>query len=264
MQDTVLYTEMRWPELKSLAEDDAIVLLPVGQVEEHGPHAPVGTDMIISETTARQVADAAVKEMPILVMPTVWAGYSGQGLFKWPGAISLPTQVVISTIEHIVLSLYRSGFRSVLILNSHGHHEGILRVAARRIADQVKLTLVVSHIWRMAEEAMQAARESEEGGCSHAGEYETSLMLAYGKRVDMDACVDEPVLPRSRFVGGDIMTRHNAKVFWSTWGHTSSRSGTYGCPSKATRGKGEQVSEATVAAYLELLRDIRASQLPPG
>ena len=257
MQDTVLFTELRWPELKDLAEQEAIVLLPMGQVEEHGTHSPVGTDVFISEETARRVAEEAKKEMPVLLMPTVWAGYSGQGLFKWPGVISLPTDVVIGTVEHIVLSLHRSGFRNVVILNSHGHHEGILRVAARHIADQVKMTLVISHIWRMAEEVVQAVRESHEGGCNHAGEYETSLMLAYGKRAEMAACVDEPVNPPSRFVCGDIITRHNAKVFWSTWGHTPSVSGTFGCPSKATREKGERISRDTVQAYVEPLRDIR-------
>ena len=61
MQDTVLFTELRWPELKDLAEQEAIVLLPMGQVEEHGTHSPVGTDVFISEETARRVAEEARK-----------------------------------------------------------------------------------------------------------------------------------------------------------------------------------------------------------
>jgi len=261
MQESIFYTELRWPELQEMAEQRAIVLLPLGQVEEHGPHAPVGTDMFIAAETARRVAEAASAETPVLVMPPVWAGYSGRGLFKWPGAISVPTDAMIAILENIVLSLYRSGFRAVVIMNSHGHHEGIARVVARRVADQVKMTLVVSHIWRMAEDVVQKVRESEDGGCNHSGEYETSLMLAYDKRVDMDACRDEPVRPQSRYVGGDLITRHSAKVFWSTWGHTNSETGTYGSPSFATREKGLQISEETVQAYVDLLRDIRKSEL---
>jgi len=63
MQETVLFSELRWPELNGLAGQGAIVLLPVGQVEEHGPHSPIGTDLFISEETARRVAEEAKKEM---------------------------------------------------------------------------------------------------------------------------------------------------------------------------------------------------------
>ncbi len=260
MQDSLYYSDYRWPELKTLAEQDAIVILPVGQTEEHGPHLPVGCDAMISLDTAERVARAAQKEMPVLVMPTIWAGYSGRGLKKWPGTITLPTDVVIATVEHIVVSLVDSGFTKVLVMNSHGHHEGILRVAARNIADRCSVTLVVSHIWRMAEAIVARVRTSEEGGCNHAGEYETALLLATGKRVDQTQAVDEPVRPASRYVGGDLMTRHHAKVFWSTWGHTSSRTGTYGCPTRATAAQGQAIMDATVLEYLELLREMRQSK----
>ena len=257
MQDSIYYSDYRWPELKAFAEQGAIVILPVGQTEEHGPHLPVGCDAMISRDTAEQVAKAARPEMPVLVLPTLWAGYSGKGLFNWPGTLSLPPEIVIGTVENLVFSLTQSGFKKVLIMNSHGHHEGILRVAARKIADRCEVTLVLSHIWRLAEEIVQEVRDSEEGGCNHAGEYETALMLALGKRVDMEQAVDEPVTAASRFVGADLITRHQAKVFWSTWGHTRSRTGTYGCPTRATAAKGQTIMEATVQAYLELLRDIR-------
>lgn len=260
MPDSIYYADLRWPELQNMAEKGAVVLLPLGQVEEHGPHAPVGCDMFISQETARAVAERLADDIPILVMPTVWCGYSGRGLFNWPGAMSAPTDTMISYLESILISLHRSGFRKVVLLNSHGHHEGIARVVARRVADQVKMTLVVSHIWRMAEDAVQRERQSEDGGCNHAGEYETSLLLAFGKRVDMSACQDEPVKPRSRFVGGDLITRHNAKVFWSTWGHTSSQTGTYGAPSSATAEKGRRMFEGTLDAYCELIRDVYQSE----
>ncbi|OHB59363.1 MAG: hypothetical protein A2Y12_01765 [Planctomycetes bacterium GWF2_42_9] len=212
---------------------------------------------MIGMGTAERVAKEAQKEMPILVMPAIWAGYSGKGLFNWPGTVSLPPEIVIATIENIVCSLNTSGFKRFLLLNSHGHHEGLINVAARNIADKCQVTLVVSNIWRMAEESMQRVRESEDGGENHAGEYETSLLLEMEKRVDMVQAEDEPVKPPCRYVGGDLITRHNAKVFWSTWGHASSKTGTYGCPTKATKAKGKEVMDATVQEYLELLREIR-------
>lgn len=260
MQESIYFLDQRWPELKALAEQDAIVILPVGQTEEHGPHLPIGCDVMISEDTAVRMAEEVRGEMPVLVLPAIWAGYSGRGLAKWPGLITLAPELVIATVENIVASVAASGFRKVLVINSHGHHEGILRVAARKIADRCDVTLVVSNIWRMAEEVVQEVRDSPEGGCNHACEYETSLLLAAGKRVDMSQARDEPVRPASRYVGGDLITRHNARVFWSTWGHTRSETGTYGCPTHATAEKGRTIMDATVREYVNLLRDMRRAK----
>ncbi|MDP6380289.1 MAG: creatininase family protein, partial [Phycisphaerae bacterium] len=85
MQETVNYTDLRWPEIQAYARKGAIVLLPVGQIEEHGPHLPVGTDCHISTAVAEAVAKEASKELPVLVLPTLWTGYSGRDLFNWPG-----------------------------------------------------------------------------------------------------------------------------------------------------------------------------------
>lgn len=258
MQDSIYYIDQRWPELKALAEQNAIVLLPVGQTEEHGPHLPVGCDVMISETTARLLAEAMQAEgMPVLVMPTVWAGYSGKGLFDWPGVISMPPEVVISTIEHIVVSLYQSGFTKVVIMNSHGHHPGILNVAARKINDRCEMDLVVTNIYNMATEVVTRVRESELGGCNHACEYETSLLLDWGERVDMSQATDEPVKSRSQFVTADLCP--GSRVFWSTWRVQKSQTGTYGCPTLATAEKGAVITKETVENYMLLMRELHAA-----
>ncbi len=256
MQESIYYTDYRWPELAELSRQQAIVLLPVGQVEEHGPHLPVGCDVMIATETARQVALAAQEEMPILVMPTVWAGYSGAGLFAWPGVISLPPELVIATLEHIILSLHKSGFTRVVIMNSHGHHDGITRVAARKIADACDTHILVTNIWQLANEVVNRVRESELGGCCHACEYETSLLLHWRQRVEMSLAVDEPVRSHSALVSGDNFGP-GSRIFWSTWRFQHSQTGTYGCPTKATAEKGEVITRETVAAYLSLLRELR-------
>ena len=258
MQESVYYTDFRWPELKAFAEQGAIVLLPIGQTEEHGPHLPVGCDYHISEETARSVAEEASGEFPVLVLPTLWCGYSGKDLFDWPGVISMPPEVVISVIENICLSLGRSGFMKVITMNSHGHHVGIARVAARKVADQSDVCVVVTDIWKMANDVVSRVRESELGGCCHAGEYETSLMLHFAKRVDLQAAQDEPVIPHSELVSGDNFGP-SSKVFWSTWKYHKSQSGTYGCPSAASAAKGKMIFDETIAAYVSLLREVYAA-----
>jgi len=255
-QGSIYYADMRWPELKRIAKQNPIILLPVGQIEGHGPHLPVGCDYMISTETARLVAEKASEEMPVLVMPTLWAGYSGKGLFKWPGVISIPPELVISTVEHIVISLSKSGFKNVVIMNSHGHHDGVLRVAARKIADVCDVNIIVTDIWRLADDAVSRLRESKRGGCCHACEYETSVLLYFKKRVNMKAAKDEPVIPHSEFVSGDNFGK-GSKIFWSTWRYQKSKTGTYGCPTLATEEKGAIFTEETINNYIKLFREIR-------
>ena len=254
-QESIYFTDYRWPELKDFAERGAVVLLPIGQVEEHGPHLPVGCDCRISTETARAVAQAAARELPVLVMPTVWCGYSGKDLHAWPGIVSLPPELVIGMIENICVSLGTSGFRKVVTLNSHGHHVGIVRVAARKVADRSDVCVVATDIWKMAGDVVSRLRDSQPGGCCHAGEYEASLMLYLGARVNMAAAEDQPVVPHSPLVSGDNFGP-GSKVFWSTWRYQRSQTGTFGCPTVASVEKGEIIFKETVEAYLSLLREV--------
>lgn len=259
MQASIYFDELRWPELKQMAARKAIVLLPIGQTEEHGPHMPVGADTFIAAETARAVAEAAVKEkLPVLTMPAIWCGYSGKDLGNWPGLITMPPEVLIAVVENICLSLGRSGFKKVVIMNGHGHHDAITRVAARKVADASDVCVIVSEIWKLVIDTVAAVRTSPKGGICHACEYEASLMLYLKKRIDLKLAKDEPVKTRSSFVGGDMCT--SSKVFWSTWRYQKSKSGTYGCPTHATLEKGRLLFEASVAEYLKLLRDIHAAE----
>ena len=233
--------------------------LPKGQVEEHGPHLPIGCDYRIAVETARSVAEAAAEEFPVLVMPPIWCGYSGKDLHAWPGIISLPPELVIGIIENICLSIAKSGFKKIITMNSHGHHVGIARVAARKVADQSDLCVVVTDIWKLADNIVSKVRDSEPGGCCHSGEYETSLMLHLGARVDVDAARDERVISHSKLVSGDLFGP-GSKVFWSTWRYQSSSTGTFGCPSAASAEKGRIIFKETVAAYLALLREVHAAE----
>jgi creatinine amidohydrolase len=258
MQASVYYTDFRWPELKTFAERDAVVLLPIGQTEEHGPHLPVGCDYYIAQETARAVAEKASETVPVLVLPALWCGYSGKDLFHWPGVISMPPEVVISVIENICLSLGRSGFRKIITMNSHGHHVGIARVAARKVADQSDVCVVVTDIWKLANDVVSRIRESQPGGCCHAGEYETSLLLHFAKRVDLPAAQDEPVTPHTDLVSNDNFGA-SSKVFWSTWRYHKSQTGTYGSPCCASAEKGKLIFDETIEAYVSLLRQVHAA-----
>ena len=248
------------PELARKIEQGAVVLLPIGQVEQHGPHLPVGTDTYIAEGVARRVAERLEGEIPILLLPAMWSTYSVDALGKWPGLIKVRTRTVIDLTHDIVASLLRMGFRKVVMLNGHGNNPGLLDTALRELADEFAAAPVLANVWSFSAESFTQVRRSEPGGAIHAGEYETSLMLAMGYPVDMSQApagesfrFTSPFRARDNFAGKNLVT-------WSTWKLQPSRTGVYGDPTVASVETGQIVLEATVQKLAEFVREYYAWQ----
>ena len=247
------FVDLTSPEVGAAAERESLVLLPVGQVEEHGPHLPVGTDLFIAEHVVRAVADELEGRIETLVLPGLWTGYSGAELGRWPGTLMVRTRVFTDLVHDVCLSLIKSGFRKICLVNAHGHHPALLETALREIADETGVYLATLEIARLAREAFQQVRKSEPGGAIHGGEFETSLLLYLGERVETHRASDEDHfryasvhVPGDGFSGGK-------PGFWSTWGIQRSETGIYGSPTVASRETGERVFRAIVAGAAEFL-----------
>lgn len=250
------FAEKRHPELAEEIKKGTIVIVPIGTVEEHGQHLPVNTDVVIAEETARRVAERVVPEIPVLVTPTIWTGYSAKEMTRWPGTIRVRTRVVIDLIYDICTSLIDMGFERIVLINSHGHHPGLINVACREIADSHGVYIVHTEVASLAKAAVQKYRKSEPGGAIHGGEFETALMLHFGgENVDMSAATDADIMRyHSEFIAGDNFTT-GSKVFWSTWGLQKSRTGIYGDPTVATAETGEKIMAEMVEQYAAFLAE---------
>ena len=249
------FTVNNYLQLEEKIKQGAVVLLPIGQTEEHGPHLPVGTDTYIAEGVARRVAESLDGELPILLMPAIWSAYSVDAVGQWPGLIKLKTKTLIDLVHDVVASLLTMGFRKVVILNGHGNNPGIIDVALRDLADEFEATPVVANVWTFSAESFNQVRRSEPGGAIHADEYETSLMLAMGFPVDMEkAPGDESFRFRSEFRARDNFSGKNY-VTWSTWKLQKSRTGVYGDPTVASEETGKIVLDATVEKLCRFVRE---------
>lgn len=246
------------PEIEEAILQNAVVLLPIGQVEEHGPHLPVGTDTFIAEGVAQRVAEALEGEVPVLLMPAVWSAFSVDAVGKWPGLVKLRTRTMIDLVHDIVASLLRQGFRKILLMNGHGNNPGILDVALRELADEFDSTPVLANIWTFSAESFSRVRRSAPGGAIHADEYETAMILALGYPVNMSkAPGGESFRFESKFRARDNFSGKNM-VTWSTWKLQQSQTGVYGDPTVATVETGEIVLEDTVQKFSELVREYYA------
>ena len=114
---TVLFSELRSPEVKKAAEQNAVLLLPLGQTEEHGPHLPLNTDSLVVERLCLEAVRRLEGSPPALILDTVSYGYSQQALKAWPGTFIIPQSLLIEMLKCLIISIADMGFRKLVIVS---------------------------------------------------------------------------------------------------------------------------------------------------
>lgn len=241
------FCELRHPQVREAADAGGLLALPIGQTEEHGPHLPINTDTLIVERVCAAAIDRLAGAPPAWLLDPICYGYSQKVLKKWPGTIVLPQRVVIDTLVSLVVSLVDSGFRKIALVSFHGNHDGIVRVAARQVADERGVGPGVCFPYALGADALRAHSVGGPSASCHAGEFETSLMLHLAPHlVDTNA-----------FESTDRLTFESpwssSQAFVSTWTRQKSRTGTYGDPTTASAELGrlcfEKMVEETAAFF---------------
>jgi len=192
VQTMFLWEECSWEEIKTLAEADAIVVVPTGSIEQHGPHLPVSTDTIIVSEISRRAAHKARKTIPTLLLPTIVYGTSPYHM-KFPGTISLSDETYLALLTEIRTCVVQHGFRRLVFLNGHGGNIAALQLAIQRIhrTSRNPTLCVAATYWNFIREEVQACRHSSRGGISHAGEFETSALLWLHPKLVNTGCMEK-------------------------------------------------------------------------
>ncbi|RIK29460.1 MAG: creatininase, partial [Chloroflexi bacterium] len=175
--DHLLLEELTRDEARQLAPE-ALLVWPVGALEQHGPHLPVGTDHLTVEYLARTAAQQAAAQIPVLVAPTLPFG-SSQHHVPFGGTMSLSTEGYYRILYELVESLIAGGFRRFFIVNGHGGNHEIVQLVARDLALKHPASLAAASYWTVAWDALVALEAHLPGRLpGHAGAFESSLMLA--------------------------------------------------------------------------------------
>lgn len=145
------------------------VLLPVGAVERHGDHLPLGTDGFLPEHIARRAAE----KLGCPVLPTLWYG-SCKAMKPFPGTFDLDSDCLYKYVRSLISEVNRNGFRLLCIVNGHGGNTTPLSMAARDISSRTDLSVMVIDWWRELGLSKMGLFQAP----GHAGEDETSAMLA--------------------------------------------------------------------------------------
>lgn len=244
----IRFNELTRTEIGALAPK-ATVVLPVGAIEQHGPHLPVSVDARVVESVAMAAAEEASNEVPILVCPVVTFGASEHHLI-FPGAMSLSTETLVCVLKDLTDSLVTSGFRRIFLLNGHGGNEECVRLVARELALKHDVLAGAASYWTLAWNALIDEDAAELGRLpGHAGGFETSLMMALHPQLVREDLLPLPdngarIPPPSDPAGAPLIHRHGS---WRTIdGYSDDAHG-------ATSEKGKRLLEAIVVNVAEEL-----------
>lgn len=236
--------------------DGSILVVPVGSVEQHGDHLPVGTDSLL---VSRVVGEAieATDDLPLLVAPTVWTGHSPHHL-PFGGTITLDAGKFLAVLEGIAGSALENGFDALLFVNGHGGNAALVSAATAAVGEVHPACEVMGLTYfRLAGERIAAIRESDPGGMAHGGEFETSLMYHFHPDLVSEdrlagTTMDEPY----DLAGGDLLAGGPLSVYRPFTEY--SESGAIGDPTLASAEKGEELAAAVcgeLAALLEVIHE---------
>lgn len=227
-----------------------IGIIPVGALEPHGRHAPLGADTFIANAIAERLAEAinavVFPPMPLGAMNVIYD-------FRYlPGTISIDPGLLIALYTNIGTELARSGVERLIIVNAHGPNSPMLNVAAYQIRDKAAVEVGILEWWTTAEEQIKEIKGFG-FGC-HGDEIETSLMLATPESEFVSlshAQINSPTLEQ---LSKRESALYRAKVpFTRTWDERwIGTHGNMGDPTRATKEKGEKIIARAVQIGIEL------------
>lgn len=238
--------DLRAPELRDLAEQDAMVIIPVGSTEQHGPHLPVQVDACLAEEIARRAAERISRHQPVVVAPTLWCGLAEHHM-AFGATITLDFPTFHAVIRCVCDSLLRHGFHRLVLLNGHGGNIKALDVIAAELRRELHATVVTATYWTVArvESAYRQILERQ-SGVAHACEAETSMMLALKPEL-----VDRSALAASASPSRGP-SRKDGLYWWQGFDEMT-ESGVIGHPAAATAEKGEWLLAAAAQGVADTL-----------
>lgn len=253
------FEELTSPEVAALDRDKTVLILPLGSVEQHGNHMPLGTDTMLAQSISLAAAEWTGN---VAVLPPPWYGFSAHHM-RFAGSITLRPETLIAVAEDIVGSLVKHGFRHILIVNGHGGNGGVIDLLASTLGHRHygQARIAALTYFALAREAIAALRRSQPGGMGHACEFETAMIRHIRPELArMELAATTYPDPGSRYLTTDLLGGSAIKTYLDF--ADLSDTGTLGDPSLATPEMGAKFFDATVGALAAFIEDFRGWTIP--
>ena len=248
------WTDIHWPDISRTGAARWIAVLPLAATEQHGPHLPLGTDIMIAQAHLARVRELLPDSIPATFLPIQPVGISTEHI-GYPGTLTLPTDVALKTWMALGESVARAGIRKLVMVTSHGGNSAAMTLVAQDLRAQYGLLAVTTGWYRFgAPEGLFSAEELRHG--IHGGAVETSIMLArYPQHVRGDGIADF----RSAGTAMEkdfrwLSANRPAPLAWQV--QDLHPSGAVGDATQASAEKGQRLLDHGARAFCELLEDV--------
>ena len=256
------------PDIRAHLERDDSILVPMGSVEMHGNHLPLGTDVY----NGMEVAKRAAEKADTLYTPAIWTGYSPQHLRepeRGMGTLTFRAETVCAVVHDTAKSLIHHGFNRIIFVNGHTSNTKVLDATFRRLRYETGALLAMfkpygERYLGIIEDIMENPPEETPGW--HASEQETSIMMAFNpSNVHMDRAVEARThapdwLPASfgKSDGAWDASFQGFEYFYFPMDHNEfSEHGVIGNPMRATPEKGNEIFERFSSHLADAVEELR-------
>jgi creatinine amidohydrolase len=256
----LLFAEMTHDDVNEAVLEGRVVLIPVGQLETHGPHLPIDVDTVQVDYVCTEAARGAPDVL--LAAPPIFYAFS-EHVMDFPGTMAVQPETLLAYLVDIGNSFARQGFEKIVLVNGHGSNRSICEIASRRITNASSAYCATLTHFSLITDVMQEIRESEVGGIAHGGEVETSeYMFLRPDLVKKDKIKDE-FAPDYRPWRADDFAVDGGPIHFMEYWSQRSKSGIEGAPSLATPEKGEKLLIATIERMIEFGKWWKELEFPP-
>ena len=187
-QRTADFGRLSWKEIEGILPTNPVLLLPIGTVEQHGPHLPVNADNMVADFVARRTAEVS----GAYLLPAI--NYGCSAIHRgFPGTISVRPETLAATVRDICAALIEQGFRRFVFFNNHGGNQPACEQAARDLKASHGVLIGNVYPWNVGYAVMGDQYADSSAVYGHGGEPETSAMLAMfpeDVRLDLAAARD--------------------------------------------------------------------------
>ena len=259
MAPTRFWADMTWRDFERADMGEVIAVLPVAAVEQHGPHLPLGVDMVVNEGYVRRAAEALPDDLPVLFLPAQPVGVSGEHA-AYPGTLTLSVESAIRVWTEIGDSVARAGCRKLVVMNSHGGNGAAVDALTLHLRMRWRMLAVHASWRRLGYPAkLFSPREATHG--IHGGDCETSLMLAMRPELVRAAEVRDFPSAAEAIEGDFGLLRAKPPLGFAWAAGDLHAEGAVGDADKAAAEKGGTAIAHGVERFIALLRDVQAFDL---
>ena len=251
---------LTWKEIEQMPNKENVVIIqPVGAIEQHGPHLPIAVDSAISLGVLGKALSELDEQISAYALPCLYYGKSNEHS-GFPGTITLSAATLLEVIREMALSIYRSGFRKLVLMNSHGGQPQIMEIAARDLHQEHQdFAVFPLFTWRVPHIVGDLLTHKEQEYGIHAGDAETSIMLSLlPERVKMELAVKE--YPQGLPVDSLLDMEGKLPFAWLT--KELSKSGVIGDATVATKEKGDRILQSVADGWVKLIEDVYRFEQP--